>query len=324
MNTRKLGKSDVQMTPVLLGTWQAGKAMWTGIDDEEMVRTIRAAYDAGITSIDTAEQYGDGHSEQIVARALADVRDKVVYADKVFANHLKYDEVIEACERSLRNLQTDYIDLYQIHWPSGCWGSDVVPLEETMSALTKLKADGKIRAIGVSNFSAAQLAEASQYGRIDSLQPPYSLFWREIENEVMPYCVEHNIAILAYSSLAQGLLTGKFGRDHQFEEGDHRAKNKLFADRNNYDRVQTALDKLRPVAERNHCTLAQLAIAWLVKQPESFAIVGARSLEQAQDNAKAAELDLSSNDLAEIDRIGRIVTDPLNYGNNVLWEFAGV
>ncbi|PPT05398.1 L-fuco-beta-pyranose dehydrogenase [Geitlerinema sp. FC II] len=102
VNTRKLGKSDVQMTPVLLGTWQAGKAMWTGIDDEEMVRTIRAAYDASITSIDTAEQYSDGHSEQIVARALADVRDKVVYADKVFANHLKYDQVLEACERSQR------------------------------------------------------------------------------------------------------------------------------------------------------------------------------------------------------------------------------
>lgn len=324
MNTRKLGHSDVQITPVLMGTWQAGKNMWAGIDDDEMVHTIRTAYEAGITTIDTAEQYGDGHSEQIVAKAVADVRDKVVYADKVFANHLKYDQVIEACERSLRNLQTDYIDLYQIHWPSGSWGSDVVPIEETMSALVKLKQDGKIRAIGVSNFSLEQLTDASKYGRIDSLQPPYSLFWREVEEAMMEYCVEHNIEILAYSSLAQGLLTGKFGPNHEFEEGDHRAKNKLFADRNNYDRVQTALDKLRPIADRNHCTLAQLAIAWLIQQPRTCAIVGARSPQQATDNAQAAEVNLSSDDLAEIDRIGRIVTDPLDYGNNVLWQFEGV
>ncbi|MGC9505248.1 aldo/keto reductase [Baaleninema sp.] len=228
METRQLGTSDVRITPILMGTWQAGKNMWTGIDDDQMVKAIRTAYESGITTIDTAEQYGDGYSERIVAKALSDVRDKVVYATKVFANHLKYDWVLEACHRSLENLNTDYIDLYQIHWPAGSWGSEIVPIEETMSALVKLKEDGKIRAIGVSNFSREQLAQASQYGRIDSLQPPYSLFWRNVETDGMPYCVEQNISILAYSPLAQGLLTGKFGRDHQFEEGDHRAKNKLF------------------------------------------------------------------------------------------------
>ena len=229
METRTLGTSDIQITPILMGTWQAGKRMWVGIEDAETVKAIRAAYEGGITTIDTAEVYGEGHSERIVAEALSDVRDRVVYASKVFANHLKHDLVIEACDRSLKNLSTDYIDLYQIHWPSGSFGSEVVPIEETMRALNKLEEDGKIRAIGVSNFSVAQLKEARQYGQIESVQPPYSLFWRTIEKELQPYCVEQNISIISYSSLAQGFLTGKFGFEHEFTEGDHRANNRLYA-----------------------------------------------------------------------------------------------
>ncbi|MBD1941817.1 aldo/keto reductase, partial [Coleofasciculus sp. FACHB-712] len=217
MEKRHLGTSDIQISPIVMGTWQAGKKMWVGIEDSDTIKAIREAFDAGITTVDTAEVYGEGHSEQIVAQALSDVRDQAVYATKVFANHLKYDQVIEACDRSLKNLKTDYIDLYQIHWPSGVFKSEIVPIEETMSALNHLKEQGKIRAIGVSNFSRAQLEEAAQYGRIDSLQPPYSLFWRWVEKDAMPYCVENKISILAYSSLAQGLLTGKFGSDHQFD-----------------------------------------------------------------------------------------------------------
>ena len=228
MKTRKLGKSEIEITPIIMGTWQAGKRMWAGIEDNESIKAIRAAFESGITTIDTAEVYGEGHSEQIVGQALADVREQVVYASKVFANHLKYDQVIEACHRSLTNLQTDYLDLYQIHWPSGTWNSEVVPVEETMRALNQLKQDGKIRAIGVSNFSRQQLEEVCQYGQIDSLQPPYSLFWRQVEKETQPYCVEHNISIIAYSSLAQGILTGKFGAQPQFAEGDHRKDNRLF------------------------------------------------------------------------------------------------
>jgi aryl-alcohol dehydrogenase-like predicted oxidoreductase len=176
METQRLGTSDVEITPILMGTWQAGKKQWVGIEDAQIIKAIQAAFEAGITTVDTAEVYGNGHSEQIVAQALSDVRDQVTYASKVFANHLKYDQVIKACEGSLKNLKTDYLDLYQIHWPSGAFNSEVVPVEETMSALNQLKAQGKIRAIGVSNFSGTQLEEASQYGRIDSLQPPYSLF----------------------------------------------------------------------------------------------------------------------------------------------------
>lgn len=320
METRNLGNSEIQITPIVMGTWQAGKKMWVGISDEETIKAIRSGFEAGITTVDTAEVYGNGHSEQIVAQALSDVRDRAVYASKVFANHLKYDRVIEACDRSLKNLNTDYMDLYQIHWPSGSFNSEVVPIGETMSALTKLQEQGKIRAIGVSNFNREQLAEASQYGRIESVQPPYSLFWRQIEKDVMPYCVENKISILAYSPLAQGLLTGKFGRDHKFAEGDHRAKNKLFYIKENYDRVQKALEKLRPIAERNQCSMAQLAIAWLIAQPQANAIVGARNGEQATGNAKAAEVKLSAEDLKEIDAIGRTVTDHLD-DNPVQWDF---
>ncbi len=321
METRSLGTSDIQITPIIMGTWQAGKAMWTGIEDTETIKAIRTAFEAGITTIDTAEIYGEGHSEQIVAQALSDVRDQVVYATKVFANHLKYDQVIEACDRSLHNLKTDYIDLYQIHWPSGFRGTEIVPIEETMRALNHLKQQGKIRTIGVSNFSRSQLEEAAQYGKIESLQPPYSLFWRQVENDAMPYCVEHNISILAYSSLAQGLLTGKFGPDHQFEAGDHRAKNKLFSQKENYERVQQALEKLRPIAEEKHCSLAQLAIAWLTSQPQTHAIVGARHQHQVKQNAEAATVQLTAEERDKIDNIGRIVTDHLDY-HPVMWDFS--
>lgn len=319
METRRLGTSDVNITPILVGTWQAGKSMWVGIEDAETIQAIRAAFDAGITTVDTAEVYGNGHSEQIVAEALSDVRDQVIYASKVFSNHLKYDQVIEACEGSLKNLKTDYLDLYQIHWPSGSFNTEVVPIEETMSALNKLKEQGKIRAIGVSNFSRAQLEEASQYGRIDSLQPPYSLFWRQVEKDAMPYFIDNSISILAYSSLAQGLLTGKFERGHKFEEGDNRTKNKLFKGEN-YEREHQALDKIRPIAERHQCSLAQLSLACLISQPKSNAITGVRNAEQATKNAAAADVQLSPDELQEIDAIGRSVTDYLDE-NPVMWDW---
>jgi myo-inositol catabolism protein IolS len=320
MMTRQLGNSGIQITPIIFGTWQAGKSGWVGIEDAEVIQAMRSAYEAGVTTFDTAEVYGNGYSEQLVAEALADVRDRVVYATKVFANHLEYQQVIEACEGSLKRLKTDYIDLYQIHWPSGSFKNKVVPVEETMKALTDLKQQGKIRAIGVSNFSKDQLAEASQYGRIDSLQPPYSLFWRQVEQEIMPYCVEQNISIIAYSSLAQGLLTGKFAPDHKFEDGDIRAKNKLFQGEH-YQRAQAALEQLRPIAERHDCTLAQLSLAWLIAQPQTSAIVGARNAKQAIQNAQAAEVNLTSEDLKEIDAIGRTVTDHLDE-DPVMWNFA--
>ena len=320
METRELGTSGIHITPIITGTWQAGKSQWVGVEDAETIKAIRAAFDAGITTVDTAEVYGGGHSERVVAEALSDVRDQVVYATKVFANHLKYEQVLAACAQSLQNLKTDRLDLYQIHWPSGAFKSEVVPIEETMRALTELKQQGKIRAIGVSNFSQAQLEEAAQYGRIDSLQPPYSLFWRYVEKDAVSHCVEQKISIIAYSSLAQGLLTGKFGPEHSFPPEDNRAKNKLFQGEI-YQRAQAALEKLRPIADRYQTSLGNLALAWLIAQPQANAIVGVRNAAQAVDNAKAGEIKLTDADIAEIDQIGRTVTDALD-DNPLMWNWG--
>jgi aryl-alcohol dehydrogenase-like predicted oxidoreductase len=192
-------------------------------------------------------------------------------------------------------------------------------LEETMGALNDLKAQDKIRAIGVSNFSRSQMEDAAKYGEIDSLQPPYSLFWRKVETDALPYCLENNITVLAYSSMAQGLLTGKFGPDHQFAKGDHRFRNKLFQPAN-YARVQAALEKLRPIADANNITLGQLALAWMISRPEICAIAGARNAEQAVQNAAAANVQLFEQDLAAVDEIGKTVTDPLD-DDPVMWEW---
>ena len=302
-----------------MGLWQAGKDMWVGIDDRQTTKAIRAACDAGITTFDTAEAYGNGHSEQILASATRDIRDKLIYATKVFANHLKHDQVLDACHRSLKNLHTDYIDLYQIHWPAGSFGTKQVPIGETMGALNALKEQSKIRSIGVSNFSPVQLQKALEYGQIDSLQPPYSLFWRHVEKDAMSFCVDNKITILAYSPMAQGFLTGKFGADHKFAEGDIRAKNRLFQP-DMYARVQEALARLRPIAERKGVTLGQLALAWVISHPQTCAIAGARNADQSTKNASAGLISLSEAELSEIDEIGRGVTDNLDE-NPIMWNF---
>lgn len=319
MQTRQLGQTDIQITPLLIGTWQAGKELWVGIEDNETIAAIRAGLEAGITTIDTAEEYGEGHSEQIVTTAVGKQRDQVVYATKVFSNHLKYDQVIAACDRSLKNLNTDYIDLYQIHWPSGSFRSEIVPIAETMAALNDLKQAGKIRAIGVSNFSRTQLEEASQYGRIDSLQPPYSLFWRKVENDAQAYCIEHQITILAYSPLAQGLLTGKFKPNHTFDPADNRSDNKLFQGET-YQQALAAVEQLRPFADRYHTSVGNIALAWLIAQPQTCAITGVRNPDQIRQNAQAAAIQLSLDELAAIDAIGRTVTDLLD-DNPVMWNW---
>ena len=321
MQHRLLGRTKIEISPIIFGGWQAGKSGWTGIDDIETVAAHRAAFKSGMTTFDTSEAYGEGYSERILAQALGDKRDRIVIATKVFADHLKPDQIVEACERSLKNLNTDWIDLYQIHWPSGSFGSDVVPIEDSMGALNRLKEAGKIRAIGVSNFSRAQLQEAARYGRVDSIQPPYSLFWRQVEAETVPYCVENKISIIAYSPMAQGLLTGKFGRDHKFEPGDNRGGNKLFQGET-YERAQNALDKLRPLADKYGVTLGQLSLAWLIAQPQTSAIVGARNAEQATQNAVGGNIEIDQDDLDAIDEIGSTVTDRLD-SNPIMWNWVG-
>jgi aryl-alcohol dehydrogenase-like predicted oxidoreductase len=319
MRTLPLGSTDIQISAVIMGTWQAGKAMWSGIEDNESLKALQAAFDAGITTFDTAEAYGNGHSERILGQALAGVRDKVVIATKVFSNHLARKAVLTACERSLRNLGTDHIDLYQIHWPPGSFGHPVVPLEETLDALLELKEQGKIRAIGVSNFDRGLIEKARAHAPIESLQPPYSLLWRSLEEDTLGWCRDEGITTLAYSPMAQGILTGKFGAEPQFAKGDHRKGNRLFQ-ADIYPEVLKALDRLRPIAEARDLTMAQLALAWVIAQPNTCAIAGARSAAQAEGNAAAMAASLDEETLAEMDAIGRSVTERLD-DNPVQWQW---
>lgn len=320
METRWLGQTDIAITPLIFGTWQAGKRGWVGVEDDQVVAAMQAAYAAGITTFDTAEIYGDGYSEELVAKALAPVRDRIVLMTKVFPTHLRGDQVVTACENSLRRLQTDVIDLYQIHWPAGAFNSDQVPLSETMAAMVSLQEQGKIRAIGVSNFSRQQVLEAMEYGPVVSLQPPYSLFWRQVEQDAKPLCEQRQLSVLAYSSLAQGLLTGKFGPDHQFPPGDVRGSNKLFQGET-YRQAQMALAALGPIATKYNTTLGNLALAWLMAQPQTCAIVGARNAAQAQENVEAAALTLAPEDLAALDAISQPVNDTLD-ADPVMWRFS--
>lgn len=319
MDMRNLGNSGIRISPILMGTWQAGKAMWTGIDDTETQKAIRAAYDAGINAFDTAEVYGNGHSERILGKALSGVRDKVVITTKVFSNHLKYNQVIKACERSLKNLQTDYIDLYQVHWPPGSFGHVAVPMQETMKAFADLMKQGKIRAIGVSNFNRQQLEAAVQFAPIVSLQSPYSLFWRHVEKDAAGFCRENGLSLLAYSPLAQGLLTGRFGPNHRFEKGDHRSSNRLFHSPLS-QHVQAALERLKPIAAAKGISLGQLALAWVISQPNTCAIAGARNPQQSKLNAAAAHIQLSPEELQALDQISVSVTAHLD-DNPVLWKW---
>ena len=319
LEMRSLGKSGIKISPIIMGTWQAGKTMWTGIDDAETQKAIRTAYDAGINAFDTAEVYGNGHSERILGKALADVRDKVVIMTKVFSNHLKFNQVVKACERSLNNLQTDYIDLYQVHWPPGSFGHAAVPMQETMEALVDLAKQGKIRAIGVSNFNRQQLESASQFASVVSLQSPYSLFWRHVEVDAADFCRKKGLSLLAYSPLAQGLLTGRFGPNHRFEKGDHRSSNRLFHPPLS-QHVQAALSELKPIAAAKSISLGQLALAWVISHPDTFAIAGARNPQQSGQNAAAAHIRLSPHEMQTMDQISASVTAHLD-DNPVLWKW---
>jgi aryl-alcohol dehydrogenase-like predicted oxidoreductase len=269
-----------------------------------------------VTSIDTAPIYGMGASEEIVGEAIKDLqRDKVQIltkygmrwdltkgalafntkdnAGKEVDVH-KYsgrDGVIKECEDSLKRLGTDYIDLYQIHWP------DVTtPISETMEAVERLIEQGKVRYAGVCNYSADQMREAEKTLSLVSNQVPYSMVRREIEADVVPYCLENNKGILAYSPMERGLLTGKIQSGHQFAEGDHRAGYKYFQAAN-LAQTNTMLDNLRPLADSKDCTLGQLVLRWTIERPGiTVALVGARNAQQAVQNAEAIKVELTAAD----------------------------
>jgi methylglyoxal reductase len=321
----KLGPSGIEVSAVGFGAWAIGGWMWGGADEQQATLAIHAALDHGINLIDTAPIYGFGRSEEIVGRAIAGRRDKVVIATKCgmvwdreegeFFFHssaegismrpaekkvykcLRPDSIREELDRSLQRLGTDHVDLYQTHWQE-----KTTPIADTMATLVKLKEQGKIRAIGVCNATAAQMAE---YGPLDSDQEKFSLLDREIEqNGNLAYCREHGMGVLPYSPLANGLLTGKIRPDRQFGPGDLRRGNRRFTAAN-VERVNAMLDQLRPLAERHRASIAQLVIAWTFSQPGVACVLcGARDARQAMENAAAGDIRLSPE---EAELIGKAV-----------------
>jgi len=318
---RKLGKSDVKVSAITFGAWAVGGWMWGGTDEEQSIAAIRKAIELGVTTIDTAAVYGFGRSEEIVAKAIAPYkRENLQILTKfglrwdisepapkrwdttdrngkpaVVSHWAKADGIIHECEQSLRRLGTDYIDVFQQHWPD-----PGTPLEESAIALDTLLAQGKIRAVGESNFNVEQLETISDLVPVASNQPPYSMVNRAIENDVMPYCVEHDISVIVYSPLQRGLLTGKITEGYQFNGDDHRANSPLFKGEN-LRRVNAFLNEIRPIAQAHNATLAQLVINWTLHRPGVTAVlVGARTPQQAEENTKAMQFKLSETEIAEI------------------------
>lgn len=320
MTVKTLGKTDLNFSSIIMGTWQAGKSSWVGIDDDDIKKAIVLAYEKGVNTFDTAEEYGDGYSEKVLGETLKPMRQNVYYATKVFSHHLRYEQVKKSCEQSLKNLKTDVIDLYQIHWPAGSFGSEVVPLEETLGAMNDLKKEGKIRAIGVSNFSYEDLVEATKHSEISSLQSPYSLFWRHLEKDLIPFCEENHISILAYSPLAQGLLTGKFTANLKLEKGDNRLSNKLFLPPI-FQKCLEAVEKMRPLADQEKISLAGLALSWITSKKSQFAIVGARNASQMEENAKALNINLGTQLLNELDQLTDNLTEEKN-SHACMWTWT--
>ncbi len=320
MQYRKIGKSDLQLSVICFGAWAAGGWMWGGNDRKEAIAAIKASYEAGVTSIDTAPIYGQGESEEIVGEAVRDIpRDKIQLLTKYgmrwdlakgdfgfksrdnSGNEIdiyKYagkESIVYECEQSLRRLGTDYIDLYQIHWPDS-----TTPIDEAMEAVAQLIQQGKVRYAGVCNYSAAQLQEALKSVQLVSDQVPYSMVKRDIEKEVVPFCLQHQLSILAYSPLERGLLTGKMRPGHKFAEGDHRAGLWYFRDEN-LRRTNEFLEKIKPLAEKKGATLGQLVLRWTVEQPGiTVALAGARNQVQALQNAAAMDISLDAEEISYI------------------------
>mgnify|MGYP003582090332 CR=1 FL=1 len=315
---RKLGASNVEITPITMGAWAIGGWMWGGNEEKDSIAAIHAYIDNGVTSIDTAPVYGFGYSEELVGKAIKNYsRDKVQILTKFGmvwdmqkgdlameskdneGNPIKvyryagYDKIISDVELSLQRLQTDYVDLIQLHWPES-----TTPVAETMRAMEKLLKDGKAKAIGVCNYNAALLAEAEQTVKLSSNQVPYSMLRRHIEAEVVPYALENHLSIIAYSPMERGLLTGKYKTAENLAEGDHR--NSYFK-RFDMNQVQSLLENLAALATKYSASVSQLVLAWTFHQPAvTAALAGARNALQAEENAKAMHIKISDEDLALI------------------------
>ncbi|HKJ21639.1 MAG TPA: aldo/keto reductase [Gammaproteobacteria bacterium] len=317
MERINLPGTDVTISRVGLGTWAIGGWMWGGTDEGRSIDTIRAALDQGINLIDTAPVYGFGRSEEIVGKAVARgaKRDQVVVAtmaglewdgDNIFRN-AGAGRLRQEVEDSLRRLQCDYIDLYQIHWPD-----PVVPIEETAECMKALYEEGKIRAIGVSNYSPAQMDRFRAVAPLHASQPPYNLFERGIEQDVLPYCQQHGIVTVTYGALCRGLLSGRMKADSHFDGDDLRNMDPKFKSPR-YNQYLDAVDRLDQYArERFGKRVIHLALRWLLDHGAGTALWGARRPDQLQAVAEVSGWSLDDSALTEIDRILReTVTDPI-------------
>ena len=332
MEHRRLGNTDIEVPAIIFGAWAIGGGMWGVQDHDDAIAAIRTSLEAGINAIDTAALYGFGHSEELLAEAVAGYpRDQIVILTKFglrwdhggkgtmqfpdtkdlegnavsIYQYAGPESVILECERSLRRLKTDYIDVYQIHWPD-----KTTPVEETFGAVDKLIRDGKIRAAGVSNYTPELMERARKTIPLSSSQPPYSMVFRDAEKDVIPWCIEHNVGVLAYSPLQRGLLTGKIKPGHKFAKDDHRGENVFFQPQN-IRSINAFLDEIRPIAESHNATLGQLAINWTVHRPGiTAALVGARNAKQAAENARTLDFQLTAEETKRInDLLGSVKID---------------
>ncbi len=319
MEYKKLGESDIEVSELAFGAWAIGGWLWGGADSKDAITALETAVGHGMTTIDTAAVYGFGLSEELVGKAVKGKRNTVQILTKFglvwdekkgkfyFAtkdnegkdtdiySYASKEKVISDCELSLKRLGTDYIDLYQIHWPD-----KTTPVSETMEALEILIQQGKIRAGGVSNYSAELMADAVKTYKIASNQVPYSMVNRTIENEIVPYCVQNNIGILAYSPLQRGLLTGKIKTGHQFNEGDNRPST-IYYKEPNLSEILQFTTKLKEIADELKVTLSQLVLNWTTRQQGiTCVLAGARNATQVLDNVKATDFRLSDDVLKQI------------------------
>jgi aryl-alcohol dehydrogenase-like predicted oxidoreductase len=330
MEHRRVGASELELPVITFGAWAIGGLFWGGSNDEEAVDAMRAALDHGIDAIDTAPIYGCGHSEVLVGKAIQGRRDRVKVltkcglrwdnndgeyyftleapdGSKVTAyKNVKADSIRQECEQSLKRLGIETIDLYQVHWPS-----DTAPAGETMGELVRLRDEGKIRHIGVSNYKTADLQVSLPHGPIASDQIKYNLLERSVEADPLPFCRENNIGVIAYSPMSMGLLTGKVTMDRTFPATDIRSSLKWFQPANRR-RVLEALARIQPIADAHKASFAQLSVAWVLAQPGiTTALVGARNANQVVENAKAAVIQLNPGEVSEMRSVFEGLGEPV-------------
>ncbi|HDP79909.1 MAG TPA: aldo/keto reductase [Spirochaetes bacterium] len=305
-----LKDTDLTISKLVLGTWAIGGGNWGPYDETGAVGALEAALAEGMNTIDTAPAYGGGHAEELIGRVIKGKRDQVVIATKCgldiengYRRDLTQPAVEKELEASLRRLGTNYVDLYQIHWPD-----PETPLEYTFEALLKFREQGKIRYIGVSNFSADDLREALAFGPVASLQPPYSLLDRGVERELQPLCAQRGVAMIPYGSLGAGMLTGKYSEPPQFKKDDARSFFYAFFQKKYWPGVSTLVEGVKRIAGERGARPGHVAIAWLLgREGVAGTIVGARGPEQVRDNLGGVELALTAGETAELDRLSAAV-----------------